>query len=349
MTGVAPGIETRELSAGWLINKQADLVFVVGLTVIGLAAAAAVVVNAALFPVILFWNLWLLGYHHVISTYTRLLSDANARRENKVLLTWVPALVFVAVTLIAIYVGVWAITTTYLYWQWWHYTRQSWGVSRVYERKAGVTLAENPRMVQLTFYALPLWGILWRSSQQHEDFIGISLVSVPVPFAVTHAVGGFAVALLVWLAASRIRAWKAGELPVAHTLYLVSHFVIFAMGYGLIDDITTGWLAINIWHNAQYIGFVWYYNNQRFAGGENPEARILSKLSQTSRFPAYMAACIFLTTVVYITAQNTIAVVVPAIIVFQALNFHHYIVDSFIWKVRKKPMQETLGLTSSKA
>jgi len=28
----------------------------------------------------------------------------------------------------------------------------------------------------------------------------------------------------------------------------------------------------------------------------------------------------------------------------QAINFHHYIVDSQIWKVRKKPMQATMGV-----
>ncbi|NJR71545.1 MAG: alpha/beta fold hydrolase, partial [Synechococcales cyanobacterium CRU_2_2] len=35
--------------------------------------------------------------------------------------------------------GLWSIVTLYLYWQWFHYTRQSWGISQVYRRKASVT------------------------------------------------------------------------------------------------------------------------------------------------------------------------------------------------------------------
>ena len=33
--------------------------------------------------------------------------------------------------------GVWILPTVYLYWQWFNYTRQSYGVERIYRRKAG--------------------------------------------------------------------------------------------------------------------------------------------------------------------------------------------------------------------
>jgi len=34
------------------------------------------------------------------------------------------------------------------------------------------------------------------------------------------------------------------------------------------------------------------------------------------------------------------------LLVYQTLNFHHDIVDSLIWKVRRKPLQQTLGIAS---
>ncbi len=38
---------------------------------------------------------------------------------------------------------------------------------------------------------------------------------------------------------------------------------------------------------------------------------------------------------------------VPYLVVaYQILNFHHYIVDSRIWKVRRPKIQKTLGLTA---
>jgi hypothetical protein len=42
--------------------------------------------------------------------------------------------------------------------------------------------------------------------------------------------------------------------------------------------------------------------------------------------------------------QNTAALLLPALVIYQSINFHHYIVDSVIWKVRRKPLQTTLGI-----
>ena len=36
---------------------------------------------------------------------------------------------------------------------------------------------------------------------------------------------------------------------------------------------------------------------------------------------------------------------VGARVVYQAVNFHHYVVDAFIWRVRKKPIRVTLGVS----
>ena len=34
------------------------------------------------------------------------------------------------------------------------------------------------------------------------------------------------------------------------------------------------------------------------------------------------------------------------LVAYQTINFHHYIVDGIIWKVRKKKLQQTLGLAT---
>jgi hypothetical protein len=33
------------------------------------------------------------------------------------------------------------------------------------------------------------------------------------------------------------------------------------------------------------------------------------------------------------------------IVIYQIVNFHHYIVDALIWKVRKPAIRQTMGLT----
>lgn len=45
-----------------------------------------------------------------------------------------------------------------------------------------------------------------------------------------------------------------------------------------------------------------------------------------------------------ISGENTIAITALTVIVFQTINFHHYIIDSFIWKARKKSHQMILKI-----
>ncbi len=44
-----------------------------------------------------------------------------------------------------------------------------------------------------------------------------------------------------------------------------THFFIYTISYVAIIDINCSWLTINIWHNAQHIGFVWLFNRKRYA------------------------------------------------------------------------------------
>ena len=56
--------------------------------------------------------------------------------------------------------------------------------------------------------------------------------------------------------------------------------------------------------------------------------------------PALLAVCLALSGLIYWGLTRSIdwlffAGLSASIIVFQTLNFHHYVVDSLIWKVRK--------------
>ena len=169
---------------------------------------------------------------------------------------------------------------------------------------------------------------------------------MPVPGLLVDVVGTAAVAaFLVWLGL-RLAAWRRGELPVAHTLYVLSHFAVFAVGYLAIDNMDHGWLVINVWHNAQYIAFVWMFNNKRFGNGVEPRARLLSGLSQRQSLVPYLLVCFGISTALYLGIQFAVTSAAAALVAYQAINFHHYIVDGLIWKVRKKSLQQTLGIAA---
>lgn len=338
---VRPGVAS---DPGWLMGARFDLGFIVGIAALALGSGIAVVIEPALFAPILFADLWLLGYHHVVSTYTRLCFDRQSFREHRMLLFGLPVVIFFAVLMIGGGLGIWALVTIYFYWQWFHYTRQSYGVAQFYARKAGETAPDSKNLTLAIIYLVPLWGILHRSHQGWTDFLGIPIVMAPVPGIVVDIAGVVAaIAVGAWLV-NKVQQWRAGTLPVAHTLFVTSHLLIFAVGYVLIPSLVFGWLVINIWHNAQYIAFVWLYNNRRFEGKSDASARFLSWISQRKRAWAYLGLCVAISTGAYLSIDGLFGGLGLVIVIYQAINFHHYIVDSLIWKARKPTMQKTMGI-----
>jgi len=334
-------IAVKPVGIAWLRSRPFDLGFILGIAAVAVAAGLATVVNPTLFPVLLFLDLWLLGYHHVISTFTRILFDRDSFSQYWFLVTVLPAIVIVAVVAMAWGLGVWSVVSLYLYWQWFHYARQSYGVAQAYRRKSNGLVTEDPITFQVIFYLVPLWGILHRSAQDPARFLGLELRVIPVPGVVADAVGAIALAALaLWIGRKAFEAWR-GRLAVAHTMFMASHFGIFVTGYVLIDGINEGWLVLNIWHNLQYIAFVWLYNNNRFRSGIDPRHKLLSTLSQSRNVIFYLAVSLALSTGLYVLVREAIITVASAsfvyvVLAYQVFNFHHYVVDAVIWRSRRK-------------
>ncbi len=352
MKSTNPGL-SREFA--WLRGPAFDLSFIFGLPAVAIISGLAVVWNNDLFFPVLEADLWILGYHHVIATYTRLSFDRKSFTEHKSLIIYLLPAVAAAVVFLVAVVGHWVIPTIYLYWQWWHYTRQSEGISKAYAGKAQVKQIGDPRIVRATFYALPVAGILTVSNRAPADFLYFPLRTLPVSDDILSLVYmATAVLLVVWVV-DQFRAWCAGRISVPYVSYIITHYVIYYIAYIYIEQLNYGWLVINIWHNAQYIMFVWLYNNRRFGGKVDPESVFLSTISQNRRFIMYFAICLTISTLVYFLIASYLAdalssafaltATAVALIIYQTINFHHYIVDSLIWKLRKKKVRANLGLT----
>jgi hypothetical protein len=106
--------------------------------------------------------------------------DRTSLREHRFLVLGLPPLVLLGTVSAAWGLGEWSITTTYFYWQWFHYTRQSYGIAQVYRRKSGGLASEREHLSRLAFYLVPLWGILHRSAQEPGLFLGLPLRVLPV-------------------------------------------------------------------------------------------------------------------------------------------------------------------------
>lgn len=334
----------------YMRNAGFDRLFVLGIPAVALAAGALVVGRPDYLMLVLTLDLALLGYHHVISTYTRLLFDLKSARQHWALLVPLPLAVIAAVLALNAAGGVAAITTVYMHWQFYHYTRQSEGINKAYGMKTRSAQAGHPGFNRLTFYLVPVAAFMALSARPEVNFLGIEVWKLPVPMWLAQAALATAGACLFWWLVNQVRALRAGTLGLLHFAYLCSHYVIYLVAYALISDITQGWIVINIWHNAQYIAFVWLFNSNRFKGGVEREQLAISWLSQQRNWLIYLLACVAITGVVYgglnaATDWFSQYTTVPLVVVcFQVLNFHHYIVDSLIWKLRKPAVQASLHI-----
>ena len=341
---------SKRFQGGWLLSPGYDLTLIFGVFALAICSGAVVLMRPDWFLYVFLADLWFLGYHHVISTFTKLAGTKEDRRENRFLIFYLPFIVLGATAAVGVTVGIWAIITIYFFWQWYHYVRQSYGIAVFYVRKQekpAPNLQEEKWLNNLVIWSVPVWGILHRCAQGWDKFLFIEISLPPVPVWAVQVAGTIALAgILAWVA-TRFIAWSQNRLSLAHTFFVASHVGAFYVGYVAINDINIGWLTANIWHNAQYVLFVWLYNTNRF---KNPSAETqgtwMAWLSQRNwkRVLAYFAFCLAATTIFYgaikfgfksfVTNQEVLLMLY--VLAFQTLNFHHYVVDSLIWKARHK-------------
>ena len=341
---------TARVSGGWLRSPGFDAFFIGGTACVALASGALIAARPELFLLIFLADLWLLGYHHVVSTFTRLCFDRASFEQHKSLVLYLPVAVFGGVALLYYASGAWALMTIYLYWQWWHYTRQSWGVSRAYLAKSRDRQAGNPLIGKIAFWSMPVAGILSVSARAPAEFLWTPLWTFPVPAWLAQvAVALAASAVLLW-SADQFRLWRRGQLALPYALFMLSHFAIYATAYIGFTDLNYGWVVINIWHNAQYIAFVWMFNNRRFASGVDARHRFLSTLSQSRHAWLYLLVCLALSTAFYSAATRTaetLALLPYMLVFYQSVNIHHYLVDAKIWKLRRPAVGANIGIAPS--
>jgi len=333
------------MTFGWLRSPGFDLGLIFGTTALGLLAGLCVALQPTWLPWVLVLDFWLLGYHHVVATFTRLVFDKASLAEHRWLVTWLPPLVAIATCALALGVGTWALIATYFYWQAWHYTRQGWGMSRIYRRKEPAALLDD-RLDAAMLFAVPVAGVVSRSAQGWTRFLGLDIALLPVPTsAVPVALGLAGVVTIAWIA-RQVTLAARGQVGGAHALYVLTHTLVFAVGYLVVPDFTHGWLVVNVWHNAQYLFIVWMFNLNRFRGGETADAPLLSAISQPNAVGRYVFVNLAIATIVFtaiLALPGLKVMAVPAVLLFsQALNFHHYIVDSLVWKVRRPQVRANL-------
>jgi len=330
----------------YIRSREFDSTLLAAPILAGLVAALVVTADPRLYPFLLLADLWLLGYHHVVATYTRLAFDTQSLRRNRMLAVDLLVYVTLATLAVAMTAGAWVIATAFLYLQWFHYMRQGYGIARMYYRATpgGQTSGVRDVAADFVIYLVPIYGIAARSATMGQTFLGLPVKPLVLPDPIVTLLGVMAAAAAIAWVVKTMRAAMNETLDLQYTAFIASHIAIFLVAYVFVDDVNTGWLAINIWHNFQYVLVVWMSNAKRYASGVDPTARFLSRLSQPGRVTMYFACCLAITTIVYAIVDRFTVLVLGGgmavtIGIYMGINFHHYIVDALIWKRRKTVLQ----------
>lgn len=289
---------------------------------------------------------------HVWSTAYRVYLDPEERRRR-------PGL-YLAVPLVAYAVGVLvASQSRELFWRVLayvavvHFVRQQYGWVALYRRRLGQTSVLDRVLDDAAIYSATLYPLLhWHANLPREfawfrpgDFVpGLPAWTadalLPVHFAITAA----------YVLRQGQLAWR-GE-PVSHgkNLVVASTWLSWYVGIVAFDSDYAFTVTNVLVHGIPYTAFVWVYGRRRWA--TSPRAP-LARVFRRGGWPLYLAPLVVVAWVeewgwdrlvwhdrpalfpgpALDLPADVLALVVPLLALPQAT---HYVLDAWIWKVRKE-------------
>lgn len=280
---------------------------------------------------------------HLISTWTRVYLVPGERFKRPVRYWVVPGIAMALAIAAGAHGGLLLrlVRSTIFYWATWHFVAQSWGVLRIYQRKHGAAERPEARLEKALVFLPAFFCALHRLYTGPWMLFNVEVVHVRPPALVVNGLG----ALIVALAVAYLFVWfRGGKQRAAHEwvrpAYLALNFLGFAMPFLVIRDGDSAFGAAALWHAVQYIAIVWLYNDRRYRGGVDPQARLVSWVSQRGRALAYIGLIALCAAVVYTFAFGASFFVQRsfmdiALTFWTGFTLGHYYLDGTIWKSRR--------------
>ena len=293
------------------------------------AASSAMAVGLVLFSAIL-------TYAHLVAVVPRAYLNPDVFMANRLKLTIVPVLLltglFVSPALLAIGGAV------AIFWDIHHSAMQNFGLSRIYDMKAGndaETLRKTDLRLNWVLYVGPLAAgaslMIHLHALDRLDGIGLGwLARLPgVLSGHVSLISGVAIAAWVgtisWTVLDYRKAIANGYKIPAHKLALVgSTGLVSLVAWGFSSPLIA-LVSINIYHAVQYFALVWLKEGQRMT--------IFSRKTPRATFLAFCAACVVVGVLYQLATKADIKGLMAPFIACSLLHFWY---DSFVWSVRKK-------------
>ena len=312
-----------------------DGLLIAGTLALALGMAAMASISPAMLLAIVLVDTWLFANPHVMATLTRIGASMADIRRHRFLIFGLPVIVLVGVVATALAFEVAGLFTLYFCAQSYHVARQSFGIARAY-RRSGMHPFRQDRLAEALIYLIAAWGLLARCAQAPETFLGYPIQLPAVPAQAANAMGVAAIACSACWLWRQARLALTGNIDWRHDGFVASHAFTCFVAYIWITDLTLGWLLINLWHNLQYLLFVWVQNIRRERQTQADKASETGLWKNAAR---YGGVCLALGSMLYLAIDwagtQLLWLGLPTVLIAHfTLGFHHYLVDGVIWKRR---------------
>jgi hypothetical protein len=273
---------------------------------------------------------------HLFAVAPRAYLNREVFEQNRVRLTVVPVVLLAGLLLSPLLLIVGGIVA--FFWDVHHSAMQNFGLSRIYDMKAGngpQLLRRADLRLNWILYVGPLAAGASLMTHLHafDDLRGTSLqqlAALPgvmegrLPLVSLVAIVAY-LGILLWAALDYRAAMKAGYRPAAHKIALIGATgLVSLLAWGFSSPLVA-LVAINIYHAVQYFALVWLKEGDRMSA--------FARRSPRTTLILFGAACAAAGAAYQFASGAGIAILMAP---FVATSLLHFWFDSFVWSVRKK-------------
>ncbi len=313
-----------------VIGGGLSLLFTFAIVVSGGTASPLMSLAGPAFPFVLF----LVNMTHFSASTVRLYAKPNAYRDFPFLTLGLPLLTLALLSLairFADLVGV-HVMNLYLTWSPYHYAAQAYGLALLYCYRSGFSVGDRERLLFRVACLAPFLYAFVKGPTAGLEWFVPKLALLDEPWA-TLRVGALwllgGAALLLPLALFLLSLRRDRALPLISLLVMVSNAAWWTVFF-YYDAF--GWATV--FHGLQYLAIVSVVHVKdrvQAQGGSAPRHALV-----------FYGACVALAYLLfkawpfaYVAAGFGLAE--SMLLVIAVVNIHHFVVDMFIWRLRRDP------------
>jgi hypothetical protein len=289
---------------------------------------------------------------HTAATYMRIYATPESREQFKVYGQYLAALPFVLFASALLYPPLQGVYVyLHMMWVFQHYTSQTYGVSLIYCYKRGYNMNVREKQIfKLLLTAIAIFVVTRLLCMR--EFVTYDLWGIPVPFAnlprpIHYAsqvfLGGVFLAFASMVVRKYIRERKMIPMPCL-TMLLGVWCLAVASGYGTIIL----WLwGTPFLHGAQYCMVSLSYYLKERGMPEGMGTNQIARLIMTWPAIRWIGMTVLGGCFIYIGVPDFFekfgySFMIIFSVVTACVNFHHFLTDAAIWKLRDPKMREIL-------